>query len=46
MRILNNEIEKRLRESIHSVELECGKMTEEEIEDFKRCIRKKRFFNK
>lgn len=32
MRILNNEIEKRLKESIHSVELECGKMTEEEIE--------------
>ncbi len=32
MRILNNEIEKRLRESIHSIELECGKMTEEEIE--------------
>lgn len=32
MRVLNEEIEKRLKESIHSVELECGKMTEEEIE--------------
>ncbi len=31
-RKLNPEIEKRLAESIHSVELECGKMSEEEIE--------------
>lgn len=32
MRILNEDIEKRLREAIHSVEIECGKMSEEEIE--------------
>ncbi|MDD7411043.1 hypothetical protein [Fusobacterium gastrosuis] len=32
MRVLNNEIEKRLREAIHSVEIECGKISEEEIE--------------
>lgn len=32
MRVLNAEIEKRLKEAIHSVEIECGKMSEEEIE--------------
>lgn len=32
LRILNEKIEKRLKEAIHSVEIECGKMSEEEIE--------------
>lgn len=32
MRILNENIKKRLREAIHSVEIECGKMSEAEIE--------------
>ena len=32
MRKIDEKIEKNLKESIHSVEIECGKMSEEEIE--------------
>lgn len=32
MRIVDEKIEKSLTEAIHSVELECGKMTDEEKE--------------
>ena len=32
MRKIDLEIEKRIAEAIHSVELECGKSSEEEIE--------------
>jgi len=32
MRKIDEKIEKNLKESIHSVEIECGKMSEKEIE--------------
>ncbi|MFZ8018711.1 hypothetical protein ACO1GU_03950 [Fusobacterium watanabei] len=32
VRILDENIEKIVRETIHSIEIECGKITEEEIE--------------
>lgn len=32
MRVLDEKIEKILAETIHSIEIECGKMSEDEIE--------------